>query len=166
MSSSSLLFTHYRLAHKNDCLDKNLYPLLTHKHRVLTQKCAVCHVFIGRWGDIINSGSFVLLFLFFKRLITYLVFLDGIPPTTRLLRVTHVSSVTNAFVWCTTTLKAINWENSWPIPMWTGVPLINGSHDLLLYNTVTWFIFQKEMVWYLQRHQNFFFFRVWFSSLS
>lgn len=52
MSSSSLLFTHYRLAHKNDCLDKNLYPLLTHKHRVLTQKCAVCHVFIGRWGDI------------------------------------------------------------------------------------------------------------------
>lgn len=40
--------THYRLAHRNDCLDKKLYPLLTHKHRVATQKCAVCHVFIGR----------------------------------------------------------------------------------------------------------------------
>lgn len=37
-----------RLAHRNDCLDKKLYPLLTHKHRVSTQKCAVCHVFIGR----------------------------------------------------------------------------------------------------------------------
>ncbi|KAG7260981.1 hypothetical protein CRUP_016928, partial [Coryphaenoides rupestris] len=31
-----------------DCLDKKLYPLLTHKHRVATRKCTVCHVFIGR----------------------------------------------------------------------------------------------------------------------
>lgn len=38
----------YRLAHRSDCLDKNLYPLLTHKHRFTTQKCSVCHVFIGR----------------------------------------------------------------------------------------------------------------------
>ncbi|XP_063331305.1 snRNA-activating protein complex subunit 3 [Pelmatolapia mariae] len=44
-----VIITDVRLVHKNDCLDKNLYPLLTHKHRVLTQKCAVCHVFIGRW---------------------------------------------------------------------------------------------------------------------
>ncbi|XP_070835649.1 snRNA-activating protein complex subunit 3 [Chaetodon trifascialis] len=44
-----VIITDVRLAHKNDCLDKKLYPLLTHKHRVATQKCAVCHVFIGRW---------------------------------------------------------------------------------------------------------------------
>lgn len=37
-----------RLAHKDDCLDRKLYPLLTHKHRVMTRKCAVCHVYIGR----------------------------------------------------------------------------------------------------------------------
>ncbi|XP_017275851.1 snRNA-activating protein complex subunit 3 [Kryptolebias marmoratus] len=44
-----VIITDIRLVHKNDCLDKRLYPLLTHKHRSLTQKCTVCHVFIGRW---------------------------------------------------------------------------------------------------------------------
>ncbi|KAI3352383.1 hypothetical protein L3Q82_005349 [Scortum barcoo] len=44
-----VIITDIRLTHKNDCLDKKLYPLVTHKHRVVTQKCAVCHVFIGRW---------------------------------------------------------------------------------------------------------------------
>ncbi|XP_034044414.1 snRNA-activating protein complex subunit 3 [Thalassophryne amazonica] len=44
-----IIITDVRLAHKNDCLDKKLYPLLIHKHRVTTQKCAVCHLFIGRW---------------------------------------------------------------------------------------------------------------------
>ncbi|XP_041837765.1 snRNA-activating protein complex subunit 3 [Melanotaenia boesemani] len=44
-----VIITDIRLAHKDDCLDIKLYPLLTHKHRVVTQKCAVCHVFIGRW---------------------------------------------------------------------------------------------------------------------
>ncbi|XP_060914049.1 snRNA-activating protein complex subunit 3 [Labrus mixtus] len=44
-----VIITDVRLAHMNDCLDKKLYPLLTHKHRLITQKCAVCHVFIGRW---------------------------------------------------------------------------------------------------------------------
>lgn len=34
--------------HRNDCPDKKLYPLLIHKDRVDTQKCAVCHVYIGR----------------------------------------------------------------------------------------------------------------------
>lgn len=42
------LSQHWRLAHRKDCLDKKLYPLLTHKHRVPTQKCSVCYVFIGR----------------------------------------------------------------------------------------------------------------------
>ncbi|KAG7260988.1 hypothetical protein CRUP_016935 [Coryphaenoides rupestris] len=37
-----------KLSHRSDCLDKKLYPLLTHKHRVATRKCTVCHVFIGR----------------------------------------------------------------------------------------------------------------------
>ncbi|XP_029950230.1 snRNA-activating protein complex subunit 3 [Salarias fasciatus] len=44
-----VIITDVRLAHKDDCLDKELYPLLIHKHRILTQKCAVCHIFIGRW---------------------------------------------------------------------------------------------------------------------
>ncbi|XP_026214699.1 snRNA-activating protein complex subunit 3 [Anabas testudineus] len=44
-----VIITDVRLVHKNDCMDKNLYPLLTHKHRIVTQKCAVCHLFIGRW---------------------------------------------------------------------------------------------------------------------
>ncbi|KAM8771446.1 snRNA-activating protein complex subunit 3 [Acanthopagrus schlegelii] len=44
-----VIITDVRLAHKNDCLDKKLYPLLTHKHRVITKKCTICHVFIGRW---------------------------------------------------------------------------------------------------------------------
>lgn len=47
MSRTSHFFF-YRLAHRSDCLDKTLYPLLTHKHRFTTQKCSVCHVFIGR----------------------------------------------------------------------------------------------------------------------
>ncbi|XP_071768551.1 snRNA-activating protein complex subunit 3 [Centroberyx gerrardi] len=44
-----VIITDVRLSHKNDCLDRKLYPLLTHKHRVATRRCYVCHVFIGRW---------------------------------------------------------------------------------------------------------------------
>ncbi|XP_008285616.1 snRNA-activating protein complex subunit 3 [Stegastes partitus] len=44
-----IIITDIRLAHKTDCLDRALYPLLTHKHRITTEKCAVCHLFIGRW---------------------------------------------------------------------------------------------------------------------
>ncbi|XP_029012902.1 snRNA-activating protein complex subunit 3 [Betta splendens] len=44
-----VIITDIRLVHKGDCIDKRLYPLLIHKHRIVTQKCAVCHVFIGRW---------------------------------------------------------------------------------------------------------------------
>ncbi|MEQ2229713.1 hypothetical protein ILYODFUR_021673 [Ilyodon furcidens] len=44
-----VIITDVRLVHKGDCLDRKLYPLLIHKNRVLTQKCAVCHVFISRW---------------------------------------------------------------------------------------------------------------------
>ncbi|KAM6972841.1 snRNA-activating protein complex subunit 3 [Aplochiton taeniatus] len=44
-----VIITDIRLSHKDDCLDKRLYPLLTHKHRVVTKKCSVCHVYIGRW---------------------------------------------------------------------------------------------------------------------
>lgn len=47
-----------RLAHKDDCLDRKLYPLLTHKHRVMTRKCAVCHVYIGRCVEKISSFCF------------------------------------------------------------------------------------------------------------
>lgn len=44
-----VIITDVRLMHRNDCPDKKLYPLLIHKDRVDTQKCAVCHVYIGRW---------------------------------------------------------------------------------------------------------------------
>ncbi|XP_076004035.1 snRNA-activating protein complex subunit 3 [Genypterus blacodes] len=44
-----VIITDIRLAHMNDCLDKKLYPLMTHKHRPITRKCAVCQIFIGRW---------------------------------------------------------------------------------------------------------------------
>ncbi|XP_014905444.1 snRNA-activating protein complex subunit 3 [Poecilia latipinna] len=44
-----VIITDVRLAHRSDCLDTDLYPLLTHKNRLMTQKCSVCHVFIGRW---------------------------------------------------------------------------------------------------------------------
>ncbi|XP_061626790.1 snRNA-activating protein complex subunit 3 [Phyllopteryx taeniolatus] len=44
-----VIITDVRLTHKDDCLDRKFYPLLTHKHRVSTQKCAVCYTFIARW---------------------------------------------------------------------------------------------------------------------
>ncbi|KAI4903750.1 hypothetical protein NFI96_023329 [Prochilodus magdalenae] len=44
-----VILTDIRLAHKDDCLDAKLYPLLTHKHRVVTRKCCVCHLYISRW---------------------------------------------------------------------------------------------------------------------
>ncbi|TMS23346.1 snRNA-activating protein complex subunit 3 [Larimichthys crocea] len=44
-----VIITDIRLTHKSDCLDKKLYPLLIRKDRLLTQKCTVCHLFIGRW---------------------------------------------------------------------------------------------------------------------
>ncbi|KAG7459019.1 hypothetical protein MATL_G00226810 [Megalops atlanticus] len=44
-----VIFTDIRLSHRDDCLDQTLFPLLTHKHRVITRKCAVCHLYISRW---------------------------------------------------------------------------------------------------------------------
>ncbi|KAM9792994.1 snRNA-activating protein complex subunit 3 [Neosynchiropus ocellatus] len=44
-----VIITDVRLLHMNDCLDKQQYPLVIHKHRAVTQKCAVCYTFIGRW---------------------------------------------------------------------------------------------------------------------
>lgn len=44
-----VIITDIRLMHRSDCLDKKLYPLLIHKDRIDTQKCAVCHVYVGRW---------------------------------------------------------------------------------------------------------------------
>ncbi|XP_061888770.1 snRNA-activating protein complex subunit 3-like [Entelurus aequoreus] len=44
-----VIISDVRLTHKDDCLDRKLYPLLTHKHRVAVQKCAVCYTFIARW---------------------------------------------------------------------------------------------------------------------
>ncbi|XP_053358458.1 snRNA-activating protein complex subunit 3 [Clarias gariepinus] len=44
-----LILTDVRLVHRDDCLDRKLYPLLSHKHKVVTRKCCVCHLYIGRW---------------------------------------------------------------------------------------------------------------------
>ncbi|KPP74155.1 snRNA-activating protein complex subunit 3-like [Scleropages formosus] len=44
-----VIITDIRLAHRDDCLDKNLYPLLIYKHRMLTRKCSVCNLYISRW---------------------------------------------------------------------------------------------------------------------
>ncbi|XP_046691356.1 snRNA-activating protein complex subunit 3 isoform X2 [Silurus meridionalis] len=44
-----IILTDVRLVHRDDCLDKKLYPLLSHKHRVVTRKCCVCHLYISRW---------------------------------------------------------------------------------------------------------------------
>jgi len=122
----SFSFTSYRLAHKNDCLDKKLYPLLMHKHRIVTQKCAVCHVFIGRCVKIRGyiTGYSVGLW----KPITYPtcdLFSDGTPPTTGSPPVIRVCSVTNASGCCTTMPKATNWESSWLILTLIGVRLTN-----------------------------------------
>ncbi|XP_067221837.1 snRNA-activating protein complex subunit 3 [Chanodichthys erythropterus] len=44
-----VILTDVRLVHQDDCLDMKLYPLITHKHRVVTRKCSVCHLYISRW---------------------------------------------------------------------------------------------------------------------
>ncbi|KAL4640459.1 snRNA-activating protein complex subunit 3 [Arapaima gigas] len=44
-----VIITDIRMVHRDDCLDKNLYPLLTYKHRITTRKCSVCNVYISRW---------------------------------------------------------------------------------------------------------------------
>ncbi|NP_957409.1 snRNA-activating protein complex subunit 3 [Danio rerio] len=44
-----VVLTDVRLVHQDDCLDIKLYPLITHKHRVMTRKCSVCHLYISRW---------------------------------------------------------------------------------------------------------------------
>ncbi|KAI2668501.1 snRNA-activating protein complex subunit 3 [Labeo rohita] len=44
-----VILTDVRLVHRDDCLDIKLYPLITHKHRVVTRKCSVCHLYISRW---------------------------------------------------------------------------------------------------------------------
>ncbi|XP_028833579.1 snRNA-activating protein complex subunit 3 [Denticeps clupeoides] len=44
-----VILTDIRLIHRDDCRDRKLYPLLTYKHRVVTRKCSVCHLYISRW---------------------------------------------------------------------------------------------------------------------
>ncbi|XP_066535742.1 snRNA-activating protein complex subunit 3 [Hoplias malabaricus] len=50
-----VILTDVRLVHRDDCLDRTLYPLLTHKHRVVTRKCSVCHLYISRWITMNNA---------------------------------------------------------------------------------------------------------------
>lgn len=109
-----------RLVHQGDCLDKRLYPLLTHKNRAVTQKCAVCHVFIGRCVNMQpKSGSPWIA----SNVVLLFILLDGTPSATSLLPVIHVSSVTNASGCFIMMSRASNWESSWLIHTWTAGPL-------------------------------------------
>ncbi|XP_078532037.1 snRNA-activating protein complex subunit 3 [Lissotriton helveticus] len=44
-----VLITDIRLIHKDDCLDRTMYPLVTKKPWILTRKCFVCKMYIARW---------------------------------------------------------------------------------------------------------------------
>ncbi|XP_046520025.1 snRNA-activating protein complex subunit 3 isoform X2 [Equus quagga] len=45
-----------RLVHRDDCLDRTLYPLLIKKHWLWTRKCFVCKMYTARW--VTNNDSF------------------------------------------------------------------------------------------------------------
>ncbi|KGL80445.1 snRNA-activating protein complex subunit 3, partial [Tinamus guttatus] len=44
-----LFFFSPRLIHHDDCLDRNLYPMLIKKHWLCTRKCFVCKMYTARW---------------------------------------------------------------------------------------------------------------------
>ncbi|XP_054842756.1 snRNA-activating protein complex subunit 3 [Eublepharis macularius] len=44
-----VIITDIRLIHRDDCLDRSLYPLLTKKHWIWTKKCFVCKMYTARW---------------------------------------------------------------------------------------------------------------------
>ncbi|XP_001507870.1 snRNA-activating protein complex subunit 3 [Ornithorhynchus anatinus] len=50
-----LIITDIRLVHRDDCLDRNLYPLLIKKHWLWTRKCFVCKMYTARW--VTNNDS-------------------------------------------------------------------------------------------------------------
>ncbi|XP_018427263.1 PREDICTED: snRNA-activating protein complex subunit 3, partial [Nanorana parkeri] len=41
--------TDIRLIHRDDCLDRNLYPLHTRRHWFYSRKCYVCRLYIAKW---------------------------------------------------------------------------------------------------------------------
>ncbi|KAM6169816.1 snRNA-activating protein complex subunit 3 isoform 3-T3 [Rhynchocyon petersi] len=45
-----------RFVHRDDCLDRTLYPLLIKKHWLWTRKCFVCKMYTARW--VTNNDSF------------------------------------------------------------------------------------------------------------
>ncbi|XP_048360218.1 snRNA-activating protein complex subunit 3 [Sphaerodactylus townsendi] len=44
-----VIITDIRLIHRDDCLDRRLYPLLIKKHWLSTKKCFVCKMYTARW---------------------------------------------------------------------------------------------------------------------
>ncbi|XP_061230655.1 snRNA-activating protein complex subunit 3 [Neopsephotus bourkii] len=50
-----IIITDIRLIHHDDCLDRNLYPLLIKKHWLCTRKCFVCKMYTARW--VTNNDS-------------------------------------------------------------------------------------------------------------
>ncbi|XP_007890177.1 snRNA-activating protein complex subunit 3 [Callorhinchus milii] len=51
-----IIITDIRLAHRDDCLDKTLYPCVIRKPWFRTRKCSVCKLYIVRW--VTNNDSF------------------------------------------------------------------------------------------------------------
>ncbi|XP_077621182.1 snRNA-activating protein complex subunit 3 isoform X2 [Crocuta crocuta] len=51
-----VVITDIRLVHRDDCLDRTLYPLLIKKHWLWTRKCFVCKMYTARW--VTNNDSF------------------------------------------------------------------------------------------------------------
>ncbi|XP_066472758.1 snRNA-activating protein complex subunit 3 [Tiliqua scincoides] len=50
-----VIITDIRLIHRDDCLDRSFYPLLTKKHWLWTKKCFVCKMYTARW--VTNNDS-------------------------------------------------------------------------------------------------------------
>ncbi|XP_078070289.1 snRNA-activating protein complex subunit 3 isoform X1 [Mustelus asterias] len=51
-----IIITDIRIVHRDDCLDKTLYPCVIKKPWMWTRKCSVCKLFIVRW--VTNNDSF------------------------------------------------------------------------------------------------------------
>ncbi|XP_072373161.1 snRNA-activating protein complex subunit 3 isoform X2 [Scyliorhinus torazame] len=51
-----IIISDVRIVHRDDCLDKTLYPCVTKKPWMWTRKCSVCKLFIVRW--VTNNDSF------------------------------------------------------------------------------------------------------------
>ncbi|XP_035166795.1 snRNA-activating protein complex subunit 3 isoform X3 [Oxyura jamaicensis] len=52
-----VIITDIRLIHHDDCLDRNLYPLLIKKHWLCTRKCFVCKMYTASYEKNLRLGT-------------------------------------------------------------------------------------------------------------